>query len=223
MAAATLLAATPAAAQTQHDAQAWWQLNAVVPLTERLRLTVEQIARASDHQGGLYQTEVGAILGYRAVDGVELAIGYRRVGGHNGAAGANEDRLRQHVVVTAGRSVGRLRVDQRFRNDQPGIGVRIRPLLRYNLPVRGAGLALFYSHESFILPNSTRWGQRRGYERMRNIVGVALPIARGVSADVGYLNQYRLGRSAVPAQMEHALLVQLTLSMAGGSAAQVDD
>ena len=82
---------------------------------------------------------------------------------------------------------------------------------------------MFVSHESFFLPNSTRWGQRSGYERMRNIVGVTLPIARWASADVGYLNQYRFARGGGPAQMEHALSVQLTLSIAGGSVPKLDD
>jgi hypothetical protein len=223
LAAAALLLAAPAAAQTAHDAQGWWQLNAVVPLADKLRLTVEQIGRVSDRQNGLYQTEVGAILGYRVADGVELGFGYRRVGGHNGAAGADEDRIRQHVVLTAGRFVGRFRIDERFRDDQPGVGIRIRPLARYNLPLARKATALFYSHESFFLPNSTRWGQRRGYERMRNIVGVTLPISRWASADIGYLNQYRFARDGGAAQMEHALTIQLTMSMASGSAPKLDD
>lgn len=223
LAAAALLAAAPAAAQTEHDTQGWWQLNAAVPLADRLRLTVEQIGRVSDREDGLYQTEVGAILGYRAADGVELGFGYRRVGGHNGAAGADEDRIRQHIVVTAGRFVGRFRVDERFRDDRPGVGIRIRPLARYNLPLRRERTALFVSHESFFLPNSTRWGQRSGYERMRNIVGVTLPITSWASADVGYLNQYRFARDGGRAQMEHALSIQVTLSMASGSAPKLDD
>lgn len=204
--------------------QAWWQLNGVAPISKRVRLTLEQIMRFSDRQGGLYQTEVGTLLGYKLDDHFELGFGYRRVGGHNRQRDTDEDRIRQHVVVNFGRFVGRFRVDERFRDDRPGVGIRIRPLLRYNLPVgRAKGLAVFYSHESFFLPNSTVWGQRKGYERMRNIVGLALPIAKGVSADVGYLNQYRLARGTSPATMEHALTVQMTLSMKAHSVPKVDD
>lgn len=65
--------------------------------------------------------------------------------------------------------------------------------------------------------------QRSGYERMRNIVGVTLPIATGVSADVGYLNQYRLARAGNPAQMVHALSVQMTLSIKAHSGPKLDD
>ena len=81
------------------------------------------------------------------------------------------------------------------------------------------------SHESFFLPNTTRWGQRSGYERMRNIAGVTVPLGRAVSADVGYLNQYRLSRGGARAQMDHALNIQLTISTgkATSTAPRVDD
>ncbi|MHA6722482.1 DUF2490 domain-containing protein [Sphingomonas sp. RS2018] len=220
--AALAMSAMPARAQ-QHDGQLWLQINANAPIADKLRVTVEQITRFSDRQGGLYQTEVGAILGYRATSHIELGFGYRRVGGHNGARGADEDRIRQHVILTYGRFVGRFRVDERFRDDRDGIGFRVRPLLRYNLPLADKGYALFYSHESFFMPNSTSWGQRRGYERMRNIVGLTFPIGKNVSVDAGYLNQYRFGGNGARAQMEHALSVQMTLNMTKHATPKLDD
>ena len=68
-----------------------------------------------------------------------------------------------------------------------------------------------------------RWGQRAGYERMRNIAGVVLPIARGVSGDLGYLNQYRFARSGSRAQMDHAFTFQLTLSLGAAHPHKADD
>ena len=215
------LIATPAAAQ-QQDAQLWLQVNTVVPLAERWRVTLEQIGRLSERQDGLYQTEFGGILGWRATRKVELGFGYRKVGAHNGNRAANEDRLRQHIVATFGRVVTRLRVDERFSDAGGAVGFRIRPLVRYNLPV-GRGTALFVSHESFVLPNSTGWGQRRGYERMRNTAGVTLPLGRTISADIGYLNQYRFARGGARAQMEHALTLQLTVNLARHAPPKADD
>ena len=152
-----LFAATPAAAQ-QGDGQLWLQVNTVVPLSDQARLTLEQIARFSDRQDGLYQTEFGGILGYRVADGVELGFGYRKVGAHNGNTGANEDRLRQHIVLTRGPLVGRLRVDERFNPRGSEVGFRIRPLLRYNQRLRGTRVALFASHESFFSAQQHRLG-----------------------------------------------------------------
>ena len=217
-----LFAAAPAVAREQ-DEQLWLQVNTVVPLGDTARLTLEQIGRFSDRQNGLYQTEFGGILGYRVGDGVELGFGYRKVGAHNGNTGANEDRLRQHIVLTRGSIAARLRVDERFHPRGDEIGFRIRPLLRYNQRLRDTRVALFASHESFFLPNGTSWGQRRGYERMRNAVGVTLPVSRSVAADVGYLNQYRFARGRARAQMDHALSLQLTINLAAAPAPQVDD
>lgn len=216
------LAALPARAQDQ-DEQLWLQVNTNVPIAKDLRITLEQIARFGDRQDGLYQTEFGGILGYRVASGIELGFGYRKVGAHNGNTAADEDRIRQHIVATFGPVVTRLRVDERFHPQGDQIGFRIRPLIRYNHRLGHDGLALFVSHESFFLPNSTRWGQRSGYERMRNIVGAAVPLGRQVAADIGYLNQYRFARDGARPQMDHALTVQLTINLGSSPVPRADD
>jgi hypothetical protein len=204
--------AAPARAQ-QEDVQAWQQLNVVIPVAPRLRLTLEEIARASDRQDGVYTTELGGLIGWRIADGVELGVGYRHVSFYSANLAPDEERLRQQIVLTSGRFAGRLRLDERFNPRGSEIGFRIRPLLRYNLPLGPKRVALFASSESFILPNSTSWGQRAGLERMRNIVGVTFPLGKAVTADVGYLNQYRFSRDGARAQMDHALNIQLTVNL----------
>lgn len=210
-AAAMLLAPATAHAQ-ETDEQLWLQTNANVALGDDTRLTLEGIARFSDRQDGLFHTEIGGIVSHKLSKHVEIGFGYRHVSGHGGNSADDEDRLRQHVVLTYGRFTSRLRVDERFHPDGDEIGFRIRPLVRYNHPV-GKNTAVFLSHESFFMANSTDWGQRAGYDRMRNIIGVAVPIAEGVSSDIGYLNQYRFARNGGSAQMDHALSVQLSLSL----------
>ncbi len=213
-AAGLAIVALPASAQ-QQDEQLWTQINTNVPLTEDVRVTLEQIARFSDRQDGLYQTEFGALLGIKATKSLELGLGYRKVGAHNGNSGTNEDRFRQQVVGTFGPITTRFRVDERFSPRGDEIGFRIRPLVRYNHRIGAGKTAVFVSHESFFLPNTTRWGQRSGYERMRNIVGVMLPIGKQMMVDIGYLNQFRPGRSGSRAQMDHALNLQLTINIRG--------
>ena len=144
---------------------------------------------------------------------LQLGFGFRRVDFFNGNIAASENRFRQHIVGKFGRFNMRLRLDERFSDAGSGIGFRIRPLLRYNVPLNDQGLNLFISHESFILPNTTKWGQRSGYERMRNLVGAAFPIGPDINFDLGYLNQYRLARGTAPAIMEHALALQLTYKL----------
>lgn len=207
-----LLFASPARAQ-QEDIQAWEQINVVIPVTPGMRLTLEQIARASDRQQGLYTTEFGGLIGWQVAKGVELGVGYRYVSYYNGNAATDENRLRQQIVFTRGRLAGRFRLDERFNVRGGEIGFRIRPLLRYNLPLGSGRPTLFASHESFILPNSTGWGQRAGYERMRNILGISFPLGKAVTADVGYLNQYRFARNGARSQMDHALNIQVTINL----------
>ncbi len=206
----------------QNDEQFWLQINTNVPLSSNLRLTVEQIARFSDRQEGLYQTEFGGILGYRAAPNIELGLGYRRVDFFNRNTAAGENRFRQHIVANFGPVTTRLRVDERFSSGGPGIGIRIRPLVRINHRLNDSTV-LFVSHESFFLPNSTRWGQRSGFERMRNIIGATLPIGSHISADLGYLNQFRFGRDGGPDQMEHAANVQLTINLEGWKSPTTND
>ncbi|VXD02112.1 DUF2490 domain-containing protein [Sphingomonas sp. 8AM] len=211
-----LLFAAPAAAQVE-DQQFWEQVNVNVPLTPEVRVTLEQIGRWGERADGISQTEYGGLLGWKVSKAVELGFGYRRVGLYSASGpSVHENRLRQQMVLTHGNLFARLRVDERFNPGGDEIGVRIRPLLRRNFPLRRAGFALFASHESFVLPNSTRWGQRSGYERMRNMLGVTIPlITRKALLDIGYLNQYRFGRNGIRPQMEHALSLQLTINAIG--------
>lgn len=216
-----LIAAAPALA-AQEDPQAWFQINTNVPLAKDWRVTLEQIARFSDRQGGLYQSEIGGIVDYKLNPNIAIGFGYRWVGAHNRSTNANENRIRQHIVATYGAFVGRLRVDERFNPRGGEVGFRIRPLIRYNHKIGTQGWALYVSHESFYLPNGTSWGQRRGYERMRNIAGVTVPFAKKVSADIGYLNQYRFVRGGRD-QMDHALTMQLTINLTEHHSPHADD
>lgn len=216
-----LLLATPSLAQ-QVDEQFWLQTNAQIRLDDKSRVTLEGIARFSDRLDGLFHTEIGGIVSTKVADNVEIGIGYRRVSAHGNSTAADEDRLRQQVVATFGRVSTRLRVDERFHPGGDEIGFRIRPLIRYNHPLGDKGVALFAGHESFYLPNSTVWGQRKGYERMRNQIGVTLPLAEGLNTDIAYLNQYRFGKGGARDQMDHALSLQLTIAL-GGKPQQEDE
>ncbi|MBB4859907.1 hypothetical protein HNO88_003240 [Novosphingobium chloroacetimidivorans] len=216
------LAALPAmvslpALAAQEDEQLWLQTNVHVPLDSGTRVTLEQIARFGDRPDGLYTTEFGALFGQKISKSLEFGFGYRHVAFHNGNTNRDEDRFRQQVIGTFGRFSTRLRLDERFHPGGDEIGFRLRPLVRYNHPLNDKGLVLFVSHESFIIPNTTRWGQRRGYERMRNQLGFAVPLSAKANADISYLNQYRLARGGARAQMDHALSLQLTINLAAKS------
>ena len=210
-----LLLASPAAAQ-QTDEQLWLQVNGTVSIGARDKLTVEGIARFSDRAEGLSHTEIGGLFTHALPGGVELSVGFRHLEDwdRNGRL-PSENRLRQMILVPLGSGFsGRLRFEQRFHSSGGEIGFRLRPRLGFETPLNGHGLKLFATQEHFLNFNTTAWGQRGGYERMRNALGVAVPLGRGMRAEIGYLNQYRFGRDGRRDQMDHAATLTLSLNVA---------
>lgn len=217
-----LLAATPAGAQ-QTDTQLWLQTNASVTIADREKVTLEGIGRFSDRAEGFSHAELGALFTHTTEGGVELSFGYRHVEDWNrGVALPNEERLRQMVLVPLGSGfTGRLRFEQRFNSTGPEVGFRLRPRLGFDTPLNESGLKLFATQEHFYNFNTTEWGQRGGYERMRNAVGVSIPLSDKLRGEVGYLNQYRYGRDGRRDQMDHAATI--TLSFNAGSVGDSGD
>lgn len=185
------------------DGQVWLGASARGPVTGRLELGVETTERfGRDGEGGLYESENIAMLGLR-FDRATLAAGYVRDIVYHGGGATIEQRARQdlsidHVATIGPLGIGaRLRMEERWRDGSSGTGVRIRPFVRLTLPVAGK-LHLLASHESFVnLAGGA--GQRGGYDRARNFLGLGVPLAKRVGAEIGYLNQWTRGARTVGA------------------------
>lgn len=215
LALALSFAATPALAQ-QTDEQLWFQANASIMIGGQEKITLEGIGRFSDRAEGFSHAEIGALFTHTTSGGVELSFGYRHVEDwdRNGRL-PNEERLRQMILVPLGSGFnGRLRFEQRFNSSGSEIGFRLRPRLGFETPINQHGLKLFTTSEHFLNFNSTAWGARAGYERMRNAVGISIPLTRNLRGEVGYLNQYRFGREGRRDQMDHVATFTLTLNAA---------
>jgi hypothetical protein len=210
-----LLLATPARAQ-QTDEQLWLQVNASVTIGARDKVTLESIGRFSDRADGFAHAEFGGLFTHTTRGGIELSFGYRHVEDWNqGVRLANEERLRQMVLVPLGSGfTGRLRFEQRFNSGGSEIGFRLRPRLGFERPLNGHGLRLYATQEHFVNLNTTAWGQRGGYERMRNAVGISIPLGGRLRGEIGYLNQYRFGRDGRPDQMDHVATFTLSFNVA---------
>lgn len=213
--AASLLAPCVAQAQ-QVDHQLWLQTNGTVTIGDREKVTLEGIGRFSDRAEGFSHAEVGALFTHTLEGGIELSFGYRHVEDWNrGVALPNEERLRQMVLVPLGGGFsGRLRLEERFNSSGSGIGVRLRPRLGFDTPLNDKGLKLFATQEHFLNLNTTGWGQRGGYERMRNAAGLSFGLGSKLRGEIGYLNQYRFGRDGRRDQMDHAATFTLSFNMA---------
>ena len=199
---AFLLAALPSIAEAD-DGQVWLSANARGPIAGRVELGVETIERfGRDGEGGLYESENVAMLGFR-FDRATLAAGYVRDIAYHGAGATIEQRARQdfsvdHLATIGGLVIGaRLRAEERWRDGSSGTGVRIRPFVRLTLPVTGK-LNLLASHESFVNLGGGA-GQRGGYDRARDFFGVGVPMTKRVRVEIGYLNQWTRGARTVGA------------------------
>jgi hypothetical protein len=197
-----VLLVLPSAAQAD-DGQIWLSANARGPIAGRVELGVETIERfGRDGEGGLYESENIAMLGLR-FDRATLAAGYVRDIVYHGGGATIEQRARQdfsvdHVAKIGSLVIGaRLRAEERWRDGSSGTGVRIRPFVRLTLPVMGK-LNLLASHESFVNLCEGA-GQRRGYDRARNFLGIGVPLTKRVGMEIGYLNQWTRGATTAGA------------------------
>lgn len=220
LAAATvaLLTAAPVAAATEDDAQLWLRASVSGGIGGGWHAGLETTLRFGNDADGLYEGEYGGSLGYQFSRSVGLYAGYLRVPTYSrSGVTRTEDRFRQQLnlalgEVAGGRLGGRLRIEERLVSSGDDIGVRLRPNLVWSRPLRRGGrTALVLSHESFVNLNGTDWGQRGGFDRMRNLVAISTPLARGVTAEIGYLNQYGFRSGARDAQ-DHAASFSIAYS-----------
>ena len=190
---ALLVAGSPSLAHAD-DAQLWIGASARGPIAGRVELGVETTERFGEGaDGGLYESENSAVLGYR-IDHVLIAAGYVRDIVYRGGGATIEQRARQEITFDRLARVGplvidaRLRAEERWRDGSYGTGMRFRPFVRLALPL-AAGLRLLATHESFVNLGGGA-GQRGGYDRARSFLGIAVPLSRKLGAEMGYLNQW---------------------------------
>jgi len=188
------LAASPASAAS--DNQVWGNLNVSVKLSDRWRLSDEGTIRFSDNRNGLYEVEANTLLGYRLDKVVTVWAGYT----HNpqyssGDFTVMEHRAREQVTfdgfakIGTGKLNGRLRFEQRWREHVDGTGWRVRPYLKYSVPIAGK-TALNLSSEPFFNLNTTPFQRRTGLDRVRNLITISTPLTKSLSGEAGYMNQH---------------------------------
>jgi Protein of unknown function (DUF2490) len=214
-----LIAATlpvAAFANVDADAQLWGTVNATGSVSGPLMFNGEVVARASNDQSRIYESEMTAQLGYKLSKAVTLWAGYTRVPGYRGALSTTiENRIRQQISVNFGGFAGgslasRTLLEERLREGRTGL--RLRQQFKWTkLLQKGGKTGLVLWHESFVSLNSTPWGQLSGYNRMRNFVGIGTPVFKQVRGEFGYLNQYDFRRGSYD-RIAHAASFTLSYS-----------
>lgn len=214
-AAISLLCASAAAAQTTTDEQVWVNLTAMGPVTKDLVYFAEVQPRTGNGVSRLDMLLLRGAIGTKVAEGATLYQGYARVitpieGGRDLA----EHRSFQQLSWTLGKALGgefssRTRLEQRWRNDAPGMGLRLREMLRYEAPLKqGGGPSALVWSELFVALNDTDWGAHGGFDQIRNFVGLELPVGGASTIEAGYLNHY-VDQAGPRSRMNH--VASLTL------------
>jgi hypothetical protein len=213
---AMVAVSSPASARS--DRQLWANAVATVKLGDRWRLSEEATSRFSDNRNGLYEVESNTLLGYRLNQVVTVWAGYT----HNpqyasGDFTVMEHRAREQVTfdgfarLGTGKLSGRVRLEQRWRHGLDGTGWRVRPYLKYSLPIAGK-TALNLSSEPFFNLDTTAFQRKPGLDRVRNLVTVSTPLSKILTGEAGYLNQHGFVRGG-PDTSDNVAYVSLGLSL----------
>jgi hypothetical protein len=208
----------PTAAMASSDDQLWTNGVATVKLGDRWRLSEELTARFSDNRQGLYEIESNTLLGYRLNKVVTVWAGYTHDPQYSaGHFTRMEHRAREQVTfenftkLGPGKLSARMRLEQRWRDGLTGTGWRLRPYVKYSLPLEGK-LALNLSSEPFIDLNTTSFQTKSGLDRVRNLATLSFPLAKTVNGEVGYMNQH-LFVSGKPDESDNVAYLGLSLSL----------
>ena len=213
---AALLAAVPAHA-TEQTGQLWTTATVEFDLADDVAFAGQFVARFSDAADGVSELQYQADVSWRARPGLELDVGYSYVPRYSGGeVTTREHRVRQQATLRLGQALGgrvegRLRLEQRWRDDGDDTMLRLRTRLAWTRPIGPSNLAVRLWHESFVHLNDTDWGGEARWARARQQLSLRRNFGAALTGEIGYLNQYDVARSRED-QLTHALSLSLTRS-----------
>jgi hypothetical protein len=189
-------AAIPAPALAASDSQLWTNASVTVKLSDKWRLSQEVTGRFSDNRNGLYEIESNTLLGYRLNKVVTVWAGYTHDPQYSGGDfTVMEHRAREQVtfdgfaMIGKGKLSGRVRTEQRWRDGVDGTGWRVRPYLKYSVPIAGK-TAVNLSTEPFFNLNTNTFQRKSGLDRVRNLITISTPVSKTLTLEGGYMNQH---------------------------------
>ena len=214
--AVALVVSTGAPAAASEDTQYWQTLNLSVALPSNFKISNETVRRSSDAKG-FYEIENNFMVGKKVNKVVTLWLGYTFNPQYShGTFRVREHRFRQQVnfdnfaMLGKVKLSGRVRMEERWREGQPGTAWRLRPQLKASTHLAGK-TTISVSSEAFFDLNNTGFQKVDGLERMRNAVYITVPLNKKISVDVGYLNQHGFVRNG-PDSSDHVLTTGLSAS-----------
>jgi len=207
-------------ARASSDSQIWTTEAVNLKLGGNWRAQEELVERFSDNRSGLYEVESNTLLGYKLSKSTTLWAGYTHDPQYSGGNfTVMEHRIREQVTfdnvvkLGAGKLSFRLRGEERWRRNVDGTGWRLRPYVKYTLPLaHGSKTNLVLSAEPFINLNTTPFQTQSGLDRIRSLIAINTPISKRLTVEIGYLNQHGFVRGG-PDTNDHVASFSLSLSL----------
>ncbi len=213
-AATIALAVVPSVAHAaEEDINIWLSQTASINAGDDVVIWLEAQERFTNDASRLGQILLRPAVGYKLDKSTTVFVGYTYVMTDPvGPAKTNEHRAFQQLsfrLLGDGKGVtltGRTRLEQRFLEEQPGTGWRLRQQFRLTAPVSETVTGVVWT-EPFVGLNETGF-QRGGVAVWRNFVGISVPVGKSFRLEPGYLNQYvvRDGRD----RMDHTASLSLS-------------
>jgi hypothetical protein len=152
-------------------------------------------ARFGDDISELDTSIIRPALGWQISPNTSVWLGYARVTGHAADPNIEEDRIWQQALYRVGELAGgqlsaRSRIEQRMRDEDSDIGVRLRQFFRWVRPVQNSDLSYVVGNELFINLNDADWGQNDGFNQNRLFLGLNYRIDETYRVEFGYMNNY---------------------------------
>lgn len=179
-------------------------LAAIDPGLRKFRWQIENQSRLRDDDGGAWRFSQNLLysqLGYSITDRVCVWLGYVHAWNHRLDGDAfQENRPYQEVLAgfpgSGWQLASRTRLEQRIRQDNGVVAVRLRQhiALKFPLPSVAPNLAAYLGDEVFFYLNQSSFGPI-GFSQNRISTGVIYDISDELAIDVGYLGQYLLPNS----------------------------
>lgn len=197
--AAVLGAGAPARADTAFDMQIWTAAFLTARLTGRAPDATHGLSAWLDlHARRSGVGVVGIVrpaLGYRFNKVASVWAGYGSIGAFDDtpAQSVQEHRAWQQALFTVPVSAltvqVRPRLEQRFREDHPDVGLRARVFVRANVAF-GADVPVVLAtwDEPFFHLNDAAWGPKAGFDQNRLFLGIGVKGPAATRLEVGYLN-----------------------------------
>ncbi|MFM9851508.1 MAG: DUF2490 domain-containing protein [Sphingomonadaceae bacterium] len=204
-------------ARPVEDTQLWTVLNVSGPIKGNIVFAADGRFQIVDGVSRRGQTLIRGSIGVKVRPNLTLSAGYvyseiDRVGAPN----SKENRAFQQVSWTIGPALGgtlssRTRLEERWFVGFPDTGWRLRQQLRLLAPLSKTGASLILQSELFIHLNSIAAGPRAGFDQLRTLVGLSLPVTKKVVIEVGYQPIYIKG--ATTDRLNHTIPVTLVIKL----------